>query len=219
MAGSASAFYIEEIAALQTYQKEILKALDDLTSASTALTTNEALTAVDAVSGALGMAGANNGLGAFDEAATLSTTYNNVMQTLMTNFKEISELVTAMANALGKSAQSYQETEQQITDSFNQIVTKYEAQSGSFNPTPTTTAPGASTGQSGTTGAYYSATPATASNTTTTTTSTPPNTTTTTTPTSTTSSGTPSSSGSGSGTGSISQDNTANASNNTSSEE
>ncbi len=183
MAGSASAFYIEEIAALQTYQKEILKALDDLTSASTALTTNEALTAVDAVSGALGMAGANNGLGAFDEAATLSTTYNNVMQTLMTNFKEISELVTAMANALGKSAQSYQET------------------------------------QSGTTGAYYSATPATASNTTTTTTSTTPNTTTTTTPTSTTSSGTPSSSGSGSGTGSISQDNTANASNNTSSEE
>jgi len=203
MAGSASAFYIEEIAALQTYQKEILKALDDLTSASTALTTNEALTAVDAVSGALGGVGANNGLGAFDEAATLSTTYNNVMQTLMTNFKEISELVTAMANALGKSAQSYQETEQQITDSFNQIVSKYEAQSGGFNPTPTTTAPGTSTGQSGTTGTYYSATPATASNTTTTTT----------TPTSTTSSSTPSSSGS------ISQDNTANASNNTSSEE
>jgi hypothetical protein len=188
---------------LQTYQKEILKALDDLTSASTALTTNEALTAVDAVSGALGGVGANNGLGAFDEAATLSTTYNNVMQTLMTNFKEISELVTAMANALGKSAQSYQETEQQITDSFNQIVSKYEAQSGGFNPTPTTTAPGTSTGQSGTTGTYYSATPATASNTTTTTT----------TPTSTTSSSTPSSSGS------ISQDNTANASNNTSSEE
>jgi prefoldin subunit 5 len=198
MAGSASAFYIEEIAALQTYQKEILKALDDLTSASTALTTNEALTAVDAVSGALGGVGANNGLGAFDEAATLSTTYNNVMQTLMTNFKEISELVTAMANALGKSAQSYQETEQQITDSFNQIVSKYEAQSGGFNPTPTTTAPGTSTGQSGTTGTYYSATPATASNTTTTTT----------TPTSTSNS---SSSGS--------QDNIANASNNTSSEE
>lgn len=198
MAGSASAFYIEEIAALQTYQKEILKALDDLTSASTALTTNEALTAVDAVSGALGGVGANNGLGAFDEAATLSTTYNNVMQTLMTNFKEISELVTAMANALGKSAQSYQETEQQITDSFNQIVSKYEAQSGGFNPTPTTTAPGTSTGQSGTTGTYNSATPATASNTTTTTT----------TPTSTSNS---SSSGS--------QDNIANASNNTSSEE
>jgi prefoldin subunit 5 len=216
MAGSASAFYIEEIAALQTYQKEILKALDDLTSASTALTTNEALTAVDAVSGALGGVGANNGLGAFDEAATLSTTYNNVMQTLMTNFKEISELVTAMANALGKSAQSYQETEQQITDSFNQIVSKYEAQSGGFNPTPTTTAPGTPTGQSGTTGTYNSATPATASNTTTTTTSTTPNTTTTTTPTSTTSSSTPSTP---SGTGSISQDNTANSSNDTSSEE
>lgn len=218
MAGSASAFYIEEIAALQTYQKEILKALDDLTSANTALTTNEALTAVDAVSGALGGVGANNGLGAFDEAATLSTTYNNVMQTLMTNFKEISELVTAMANALGKSAQSYQETEQQITDSFNQIVNKYEAQSGGFNPTPTTTAPGATTGQSGTTGTYNSATPATASNTTTTTTTPPPPppSTTTTTPTSTTPSNTPSSP---SGTGSISQGNTANASNNTSSEE
>jgi prefoldin subunit 5 len=214
MAGSASAFYIEEIAALQTYQKEILKALDDLTSASTALTTNEALTAVDAVSGAFGGVGANNGLGAFDEAATLSTTYNGVMQTLMTNFKEISELVTAMANALGKSAQSYQETEQQITDSFNQIVSKYEAQSGGFNPTPTTTAPSASTGQSGTTGTYNSATPATASNTTTTETTT--NLTTTTPPTSTSQSSTPSSP---SGTGSISQDNTANASNNTSSEE
>jgi prefoldin subunit 5 len=200
MAGSASAFYIEEIAALQTYQKEILKALDDLTSASTALTTNEALTAVDAVSGAFGGVGANNGLGAFDEAATLSTTYNDVMQTLMTNFKEISDLVTAMANALGKSAQSYQETEQQITDSFNQIVSKYESQRGSFNPTPTTTTPSPATGQSGTTGTYNSATPATASNTTTT-------------PPSTTSSGTPSSSGS------ISQDNSANASNNTSSEE
>ena len=213
MAGSANAFYIEEIAALQAYQKEILKALDDLTAASTALTTNEALTAVDAVSGALGGVGANNGLGAFDEASTLSTTYNNVMQTLMTNFKEISELVTAMANALGKSARTYQETEQQITDSFNQIVSKYEAQSGGFNPTPTTTAPSASTGQSGTTGTYNSATPATLSNTTTTTTSTTPTSTTTTTPTSTTSSSTPSSSGS------ISQDNTANASNNTSSEE
>jgi prefoldin subunit 5 len=215
MAGSANAFYIEEIAALQAYQKEILKALDDLTSASTALTTNEALTAVDAVSGALSGVGANNGLGAFDEATTLSTTYNNVMQTLMTNFKEISDLVTAMANALGKSAQTYRETEQQITDSFNQIVSKYETQSGSFNPTPATTAPSASTGQSGTTGTYNSATPAMASNTTTTTTSTTPNSTTTTTatPTSTTSSGTPSSSGS------ISQDNTANASNNTSSQE
>src|SRR5579859_5220995 len=167
MAGSASSFYIEEITALQAYQKEILKALDDLTSASTALTTSEALTAVDAVSGALGGVGANNGLGAFDEAATLSSTYNNVMQTLMTNFKEISDLVTAMANALGKSAQTYQETEQQITDSFNQIVSKYESQSGSFNPTPTTTAPApaASTGQPGTTGTYNSATPATPTNT------------------------------------------------------
>ncbi|HET9168710.1 MAG TPA: hypothetical protein VFN97_04710 [Actinospica sp.] len=204
MSGTASSFYLAEISALQTYQKEILKALDDLTTANQALTTNEVLTAIDSATGALGMGGANNGLGAFDEAVQLSNTYNSVMQQMMTNFKEISELVNAMASSLGKSAQSYQETEQQITDSFNKIVTKYETQSGGFGTTPTTSAPATTSGQSGSTAAYSSATPATSTTTTQGTTTT--GTTTTTSSTSTNS-------------GSISQQNDSNTSNDTSSEE
>jgi hypothetical protein len=97
--------------------------------------------------------GQNNGLGTFPEAASLSSTYNNVMQTMINNFKEISDLVTAMANVLGKSAQSYSDTEQQLTDQFNQIVAKYESQSGGFSTPGSPTA----TGSTGTSNAYYSA--------------------------------------------------------------
>jgi hypothetical protein len=199
--GTASSFYLAEISALQAYQKQILQTLEELTTA------NASLVVIEAVGGVLGATGSNNGLGNFDEAVQLSNTYSGVMQTMMTNFKEISELVTAMANALGKSAQNYQETEQQITDSFNQIVTKYEAQSGGFSTpgAPAATAPAPAAGQPGTSNTYYTATSGTTPATSTTTTQT------TTTPASTT---TPST-----GTGSISQDNNSNASNNTSGEE
>jgi hypothetical protein len=200
MTGAAGSFYLAEISALQAYQKEILQTLDELTTANQSLTTTEVLTAVDTATGSLGMGGANNGLGTFDEAVSLSNTYNGVMQTLITNFKEISELVTAMANSLGKSAQNYQETEQQITDSFNKIVTKYQSQSGGFSTTPVTTGATAASGQSGTSASYTSAQPATSATTT-------QQTTTTTT------------SGSSSGSGSISEENDANSSNDTSSEE
>ena len=117
---------------------------------------NAALAVSEAVSGAFFGTGANNGLGTFPEAIELSNTYNTVMQTMMTNFREITDLITAMANALGKSAQNYLDTEQQITDSFNQIVAKYENQAGSFSPNAT--GPTASYGQAGTSGAYSSAT-------------------------------------------------------------
>ena len=171
--GAASSFYLQEITALQAYQKEILQTLDDLTTANQSLTTNEVLTALDTATGALGMGGANNGLGTFDEATQLSNTYNGVMQTMITNFKEISDLVNAMAASLGKSAQNYQETEQQITDSFNKIVSKYQSQNGSFGTTPTSTAPATASGQTGTSGTFTSATPATSTTTTQTTTTTP----------------------------------------------
>ena len=190
--GSAGA-YAAEIDALQNYQKQILNTLDGLTAASAALTISEA------VSSAFSGVGTNNGLGTFPEAVELSGTYNSVMQTMMTNFREISDLVTAMANALGKSAQNYVETEQQITDSFNQIVQKYENQNGSFSPTAT--APVTTSGQVGTSSSYYTATAGTTPATTTTQTST------------TTSSPAPS------GSGSIAQGNDSNASNDTSSEE
>ena len=187
--GSAGA-YAAEIDALQNYQKQILTTLDGLTAASAVLTISEA------VSSAFSGVGTNNGLGTFPEAVELSNTYNSVMQTMMTNFREISDLVTAMAAALGKSAQNYVETEQQITDSFNQIVQKYENQVGSFSPTAT--APATTSGQVGTSSSYYTATAG----------STPA---TSTTQTSTTTESTPA--------GSIAQGNNSNASNDTSSEE
>ena len=205
-AGSA---YAAEISALQAYQKQILTTLDGLMAG------NAALVAVEAVTSAFSGTGANNGLGTFDEAVQLSGTYNNVMQTMMTNFKEITELVTAMANALGKSASNYLETEQQITDSFNNIVKKYESQSGGFSTpgTSTSTAPATTSGQSGTSNTYYTANTASTPSTTTTTTqtSTPETSTTSTTPSTTSTTSTNS--------GSMSQDNNANASNDSSSEE
>lgn len=161
MSGSAGAAYSAEITALQAYQKEILNTLDGLAAGMAALTVSEV------VSTAFSGTGANNGLGTFPEAVQLSNTYNGVMQTMMTNFQEITELVTAMANALGKSAQNYLETEQQITDSFNQIVTKYQNQVGSFSTSAT--GPSSSYGQQGTSGSYYTATTGSGTSTSTTT--------------------------------------------------
>ena len=182
--GSAGSAYAAEISALQTYQKQILSTLDNLVA-------SEAVIAI--VSGFSGT-GANSGLGTFPEAVELGNAYTTVMQNLMTNFKEISALVTTMANVLGKSAQNYMETEQQLTDSFNKIVSQYESQTGSFSTpgSPTATAPTGTSAQTGTSSAYNSATPATTtSGTTTTSTS----------------------------SGSIEQENDSNESNDTSSEE
>ena len=205
--GSAGSAYAAEISALQTYQKQILTTLDTLVADETAMTVLAVVTSV-----ATGTGG-NNGLGTFPEAVQLSQTYNSVMKSLMTNFQEISALVTAMAGALGKSAQNYLETEQQITDSFNQIVQKYESQSGGFSTpgSPTATAPTTGTlPQTGTSASYYTAStgqsPAKSSP-----------------AASTASASEASGSGSGasgtSGTGSISQGNTSNSSSDTSSEE
>ncbi len=90
---------------------------------------NAALTAVNGVEAIFGK-GANNGLGTFPEAVSLNDTYNSVMQALITNFKDITELVNTMATVLGKSASGYSETEAQLTAQFNKIVTQYETQSG-----------------------------------------------------------------------------------------
>lgn len=141
-----------EITALQNYQKEILGTLDSMVAGNVVLTALDGLTT----------GGSNNGLGGFPEAVSLSNAYDNVMQAMITNFKEITALVTAMANVLGKSAQSYTDTEAQLTDQFNKIVTQYESQSGSFSTpgSPTASSPGQPTPQGGTSGAYTSATPA-----------------------------------------------------------
>lgn len=151
MSGTAGTAYKAEITALQNYQKEILNTLDSMVIGNAALTT------VNAV-GAMAGGGQNNGLGSFPEAASLSNTYNSVMQAMINNFKEISDLVTAMANVLGKSAQSYADTEQQLTDQFNQIVSKYESQSGGFSTpgSPTATGTTGTQPQGGTSNAYYS---------------------------------------------------------------
>ena len=199
MSGSAGTAYRAEITALQNYQKEILNTLDAM------VVGNAAMTAVGAVSAVTG-SGQNNGLGAFPEAASLSNTYDSVMQSMIHNFQEITDLVTAMANVLGKSAQNYSDTEQQLTDQFNQIVAKYESQSGGFStPGSPTAIPATGTSpQTGTSNAYYSASSSTGATTTTTTT------------TSTSSGTTPS--GTSGDPGSISQDNNANATNDTNSE-
>ena len=198
--GSAGSAYAAEISALQTYQKQILAILDDMVASEAAIAVVSGVGSL-----ATGTGGANGGLGSFPEAADLSQTYSSVMQYLMTNFNEISDLVTTMANVLGKSAQSYLETEQQLTDQFNSIVSKYESggQTGGFTVpgTATSTAPTGTSPQTGTSSLYYSATPGTTT-TTTTATSTASGTTETPTP-----------------SGSIEQDNNANASNDTSSEE
>ena len=153
--GSAGSAYAAEISALQTYQKQILGTLDDMVAAEAAIAVVSAVGSFTTGSG-----GANSGLGTFPEAADLSQTYSGVMQYLMTNFSEISQLVTTMANVLGKSAQSYLDTEQQLTDQFNSIVSKYEAQTGGFSTpgSPTATAPTGTSPQTGTSASYYSAT-------------------------------------------------------------
>ena len=186
--GSAGSAYAAEISALQTYQKQILSTLDNMVAG------NAAMTVLTSVSSVFTGSGANSGLGTFPEAVDLSKTYSSVMQNLMTNFKEISALVTTMANVLGKSAQNYMDTEQQLTDSFNKIVSQYESQTGGFSTpgSPTATAPTGTSPQTGTSSAYNSATPST-----------------TTTTTSTTSASS----------GSIGQENDSNESNDTSSEE
>lgn len=189
MSGTVGAAYRAEIEALQSYQKEILTTLDGLTAGSAVLAV---VNGVDAIFGT----GANNGLGTFPEAVSLSNTYNGVMQAMMTNFKEITDLVNAMANVLGKSASSYTDTEAQLTAQFNKIMTQYETQSGSIAPTAATSTTTGSVTQSGT--------PGTSSTTATTTT--------------TTSSGSSSTGTTSSGSGSIEDDNQANTSNDTSSQ-
>jgi hypothetical protein len=141
-----------EITALQNYQKEILGTLDALVVGSITLS------ALDGISSG----GSNNGLGTFPEAVSLSNTYSSVMQAMITNFKELNDLITAMANVLGKSAQSYSDTEAQLTAQFNKIVTQYESQSGGFTTpgSPTSSSSGQATPQGGTSSTYYSATPA-----------------------------------------------------------
>jgi hypothetical protein len=142
-----------EITALQNYQREILGTLDAMVLGN----------AVLSVAAKVGSGGSNNGLGTFPEAASLSSTYNSVMQAMITNFQEITDLVTAMANVLGKSAQSYSDTEAQLTAQFNQIVSQYESQSGGFSTpgSPTSIPAATQTPQGGTSATYYSATPAT----------------------------------------------------------
>lgn len=146
MSGTAGASYRAEIDALQNYQKEILNTLDGLTLG------NAALTAVNGVEAIFGK-GANNGLGTFPEAVSLNSAYSEVMQSMITNFKEITALVNTMATVLGKSASSYTETEAQLTAQFNKIVTQYETQSGgvAVAGTTATTTTGTTT-QSGTPG-------------------------------------------------------------------
>ena len=154
--GAVGSSYSAEISQLQTYQKEILKTLDELVSGTAALT------AGNAVLGIFTGQGANNGVGTFPEAVELSNAYNGIMQEMMTNFKEISALVTTMANVLGTSAQNYADTEQQLTDQFKSIVAKYETQAGGFTipGTATSTVAPTASGQSGTSDSYFSATTA-----------------------------------------------------------
>jgi hypothetical protein len=71
------------------------------------------------------------------------------MQTLMTNFEEITQLVNTMTTVLGTAGKNYAETEQQLTDQFNQIALQYQTQSGGFSPNPVT--PGTATPDSSST--------------------------------------------------------------------
>lgn len=154
--GAVGSSYSAEISQLQTYQKEILKTLDDLVSGSAALT------AGNAVLGIFTGQGANNGVGTFPEAVALSNAYNGIMQEMLDNFKEISALVTTMATVLGASAQNYADIEQQLTDQFKSIVAKYETQAGGFTipGTATSTVAPTASGESGTSDSYFSATTA-----------------------------------------------------------
>jgi uncharacterized protein YyaL (SSP411 family) len=90
------------------------------------------------------------------------------MQSLMTNFEEITQLVNTMTTVLGAAGKNYAETEQQLTDQFNQIVAQYDGKSGGFSTEPmtttsaqgttTTTDTATSTASTATTGQTYTTT-------------------------------------------------------------
>lgn len=126
---AAGAAYTVEISALQTYQNKLLGIMDSMFAQSITL----GMTDAAANSG-------NAGLGSFPEAQSLAAAYQSSMQTLFTNFKEITQLVNTMTTVLGTAGKNYAETEQQITEQFNQITAQYSGQQGSFtaNPTPAT---------------------------------------------------------------------------------
>jgi hypothetical protein len=134
---AAGAAYTVEISALQTYQSKLLGIMDSMVAQSVTLGVNAAA------------AGSGNaGLGTFPEAQSLASAYQSSMQSLMTNFEEITQLVNTMTSVLGTAGKNYAETEQQLTDQFNQIVAQYEGKSGGFSTTPTTVAPAANSGSS-----------------------------------------------------------------------
>ncbi|WP_034268144.1 hypothetical protein [Actinospica robiniae] len=127
---AAGAAYAVEISALQTYQSKLLGIMDSMVAQSVAL----GLSATVAGSG-------NAGLGNFPEAQSLGSAYQTSMQSLMTNFEEITQLVNTMTNVLGTAGKNYAETEQQLTDQFNQIAAQYEGKSGGFAANPTQAVP------------------------------------------------------------------------------
>ena len=125
---AAGAAYTVEISALQTYQSKLLGIMDSMVAQSVALGMNTA---------AAGSSDA--GLGNFPEAQSLASAYQSSMQSLMTNFEEITQLVNTMTTVLGAAGKNYAETEQQLTDQFNQIVAQYDGKSGGFTTEPLTT--------------------------------------------------------------------------------
>lgn len=131
---AAGAAYAVEISALQTYQSKLLGIMDSMVAQSVAL----GLSASVAGSG-------NAGLGNFPEAQSLGGAYQSSMQSMMTNFEEITQLVNTMTNVLGTAGKNYAETEQQLTDQFNQIAAQYEGKSGGFAANPTPVVPDTST--------------------------------------------------------------------------
>jgi hypothetical protein len=130
LSAAAGAAYTVEISALQTYQSKLLGIMDSMFAQSVALGMNTA---------AAGSSDA--GLGNFPEAQSLASAYQNSMQTLMTNFEEITQLVNTMTTVLGTAGKNYAETEQQLTDQFNQIALQYQSQAGSFSPNPVAPGP------------------------------------------------------------------------------
>jgi hypothetical protein len=124
---ATGAAYTVEISALQTYQSKLLGIMDSMVAQSVSL----GISASAAGSGSAG-------LGNFPEAQSLATAYQSSMQSLMTNFEEITQLVNTMTSVLGTAGKNYAEAEQQLTDQFNQIVAQYEGKSGSFTTQPVT---------------------------------------------------------------------------------
>lgn len=127
---AAGAAYAVEISALQTYQSKLLGIMDSMVAQSVAL----GLSATVAGSG-------NAGLGNFPEAQSLGSAYQSSMQSLITNFEEITQLVNTMTNVLGTAGKNYAETEQQLTDQFNQITAQFEGKAGGFSANPTQAVP------------------------------------------------------------------------------